>query len=154
MDKNIFQKRRMVALLAIVLLGLTWIGCSSTLKEKREETVKGEWKGSGKYYHFDDVLIPGALEYKQNKSFIYETPRFKTGVMFFSKWWLDAESLVNFFTYNMEKDNWKLLNSFRGKESVLNFSKPEKNCTIKISEAWNGMTEVEVRVGPFGEEPK
>jgi hypothetical protein len=153
MDKNIFQKRRMIALLAVVLLGLTWMGCSSTLKEK-QGTGKGEWKGSGKYYHFDDVLIPGELEYKQKKSFIYETTRLKTGVMVFSKWWLDIESLVGFFTYHMEKDNWKLVNSFRGKESVLNFSKPEKICTIKISETWTGMTEVEVRVGPLGEEHK
>jgi hypothetical protein len=153
MDKNIFQKRRMIALLAVVLLGLTWMGCSSTLKEK-QGTVKGEWKGSGKYYHFNDVLIPGELEYKQNKSFIYETPRFKTGVMIFSKWWLDVESLVKFFIYHMEKDNWKLVNSFRGKESIFNFSKPEKNCTIKISETWYGITEVEVRVGPLEEEHK
>jgi hypothetical protein len=137
--------------MVIFVLGMMWMGCSSSIKERREETVKGEGRGSGKYYYFDDVLIPGELNYKQNKSFIYETPRFKTGVMFFSKWRLDVISLIDFFIYNMEKDNWKLDNSFRGKESVLNFSKPDKICTIKISENWYGTTEVEVRVGPLGE---
>jgi hypothetical protein len=152
MNKTIFQKMSITVLLVGVLLGTMWMGCSSTLKERREESVKVVWKGTGKYYHFNDVLIPKELEYKQNKSFIYETPRFKAGVMFFSKWWLDVGSLVDFFIYNMEEDNWKLVNSFKGKESVFNFSKPDKTCTIKISENWYGMTEVEVRVGPLGEE--
>jgi hypothetical protein len=132
------------------------MACSSTSKERREEPAKGEFKEGGseywaKYYHFDDVLIPGELNYEQDKSFIYETPRFKTGVMIFSKWRLDVGSLVDFFTYNMEKDSWKLVSSFRGKESVFNFSKPDKICTVKITENWYGMTEVEVRVGPLGE---
>jgi hypothetical protein len=51
----------------------------------------------------------------------------------------------------MEKDNWKLVNSFKGKESILNFSKPDKTCGIKITEKWHGTTEVEIRVGPLGE---
>jgi hypothetical protein len=152
MGKNIFQKRSIIALLVVVLLGVTWMGCSSTLKEKRGKQVKGEWKGSGKYYHFDDVLVPGELKYNQNKSFIYETPRFKTGVMVFSKWRLDVSSLIDFFMYHLEKDNWKLVNSFRGKESILNFSKPDKTCTIKVTEKWYGTTEVEIRVGPLGEQ--
>jgi hypothetical protein len=151
MIKTNFQKMSITVLLVVVFLGTIWMGCSSSVKERRGEPVKGEWRGSGKYYHFDDVLIPGELNYKQNKSFIYETPRFKTGVMIFSKWRLDAGSLVDFFTYNMEKDNWKLVNSFRGKESVLNFSKTDKICTVKIIEKWYGTTEVEVRVGPLGE---
>ena len=152
MDKNIFQKRSIIALLVVVLLGVTWMGCSSALREKRGKPVKEESKGSGKYYHFDDVLIPGELKYDQSKSFVYETPRFKTGVMVFSKWRVDVGSLVDFFTYHMEKDNWKLVNSFRGKESVFNFSKPDKICTIKVTEKWNGVTEVEIRVGPLGEQ--
>lgn len=151
MKRNIFKNISALALLSVILIGWVWMGCSSTVKEKREEPVTSEWKGSGKYYHFDDVLVPGELKYKQNKSFIYETPRFKTGVMIFSKWWLDAESLMDFFAYHMEKDNWKLVNSFKGKESILNFSKPDKTCTIRITEKWYGTTEVEIRVGPLGE---
>jgi hypothetical protein len=151
MDKKIFQKGFVIALMVIFVLGMMWMGCSSSIRERREGPVKSEWRGSGKYYYFDDVLIPGELNYKQNKSFIYETPRFKTGVMIFSKWRLDVISLIDFFIYNMEKDNWKLDNSFRGKESVFNFSKPDKICSIKITEKWYGTTEVEVRVGPLGE---
>jgi hypothetical protein len=152
MGQKIFQRRCAIALVLVVLLGLVWVACSTTVKERREGQARGEVsKYRAQYYHFDDVLVPGELKYKQNRSFIYETPRFKTGIMIFSKWWLDVSSLIDFFTYNMEKDNWKLVNSFRGKESVFNFSKPDKICTIKITEKWYGMTEVEIRVGPLGE---
>ena len=151
MNHNIFRNMSAIALLLVILIGLVWVGCSSTVKERREEQVTSEWKGPGKYYHFDDVLVPGELNYKQNKSFIYETPRFKTGAMIFSKWWLDVGSLMDFFVYHMEKDNWKLVNSFKGKESILNFSKPDKTCTIRITEKWYGTTEVEISVGPLGE---
>jgi hypothetical protein len=155
MDQNIFQRRFAIALSLIILLSVLWVGCTTTLSERRSEPTKTEEKEvskyPAKYYHFDDVLVPGELKYKQNKSFVYETPRFKAGILVFSKWRLDAESLIDFFNYYMEKDNWKLVNSFKGKESILNFSKPDKTCAIKITEKWYGTTVVEIRVGPLGE---
>ena len=151
MRQDIFQKRVMIVFLSIILISLLWMGCSSTVKERRAEPAKGEGESVGQYYHFEDVRVPRELNYRQNKSFIYETPRFKTGVLVFSKWRLDVESLIDFFTYHMEKDNWKLVNSFKGKESILNFSKPDKTCSIKITGKWYGTTEVEIRVGLLGE---
>jgi hypothetical protein len=147
--RHFFSKFTILLLLAILASGL-WTGCGSTLKSKSGESEKGVETTTGKYYFFSDVLIPEELKYKPKKSFIYETPQFKTGSLVFTKFWLDSGSLVDFFTYYMEKDNWKLVNSYRGKESVLNFSKPEKTCAIKIVEKWYGVTEVEVRVGPVG----
>lgn len=155
MAQKILRRNAAIALLFIFLLGLVWMGCSTTVTERRGEPVKGEEKEvskyRAKYYYFDDVLIPGELKYRPNKSAIYETPRFKMGWMVFSKWWLDIDSLIDFFNYHMEKDNWKMVNSFKGKESIVNFSKPDKTCTIRLSDTWYGKTEVEVRVGPLGE---
>ena len=155
--KNIFRKKSGMILLLVFLLGLIWIGCSSTLKERRDEPGKTQGQESvttsgkyfSRYYFFDDVLVPGELNYKPSKSFIYEAPQFKAGVMCFSKWRIDADSLINFFNYNMEKDNWKIVNSYRGKESFLSFSKPDRTCTIRIMEKWTGSTQVEIRVGPL-----
>lgn len=130
------------------------MGCTTTVKERQQGQpaagVRAEGEGMGKYY-LDDVRVPNELKYKANRSFVYETPRFKAGVLVFRKWRLDVPSLIEFFTYNMERDNWKLVNSFTGKESFLNFSKPDKTCTVKIMEKWYGTTEVEIRVGPLGE---
>jgi hypothetical protein len=155
MRQKIFVKHSAVALLLIFLLGLGLMACSTTVKERQGEPVKGEEKETSKYrakyYHFEDVLVPGELNYKHKKSSIYETPKFKMGWMVFSKWRLDVESLIESFSYHMEKDNWKMVNSFKGKESILNFSKPDKTCTIKITETWYGVTEVEIRVGPLGD---
>ena len=155
------QRRSVPALVLVLLLSVGWTGCSSTVKERRDDTAKpGEGqetkapppppgKYSARYYYFDDVLVPGELNYKPDKSFIYETPQFKAGSMYFTKAWLDVDSLVDFFNYHMEKDNWKLVNSYRGKESFLSFSKPDRTCNIRIMERWYGTTHVEIRVGPL-----
>jgi hypothetical protein len=158
MERIILTRRLGIALFLVFLLGIVWTGCSTTVKERREETGKpaeGQEikappsKYYARYYHFDDVLVPGELKYKQNKSFIYETPQFKAGSLYLTKWWLDVDSLIDFFTYHMEKDNWKAVNSYRGKESFLSFSKPDRTCNIRITERWYGMTHVEIRVGPL-----
>lgn len=147
---HLFNRRTIRTLGIVLVMGLFLLGgCSSLSREKREEPAKDTI--GGRYYYFEDVRVPQELNYKPNRSFIYETPRFKAGVLFFTKWRLDPESLINFFTYSMEKDNWKLINSYKGKESILNFSKPDKSCMIKIREKWWGNTEVEIRVGPTSE---
>ncbi len=137
--------------LFFIVVFMVWAGCTTTPKERQKERSTPEGESIGKYYHFEDVRVPRELNYQQKKSFVYETPRFKAGVLVFTKWRLDVDSLIDFFHYHMEKDNWKLVNSFKGKESILNFSKPDKTCTIKITEKWQGTTEVEIRVGPLGE---
>lgn len=147
---HLFNRSTIRTLGIVLVMGLFLLGgCSSLSREKREEPAKDTL--GGRYYYFEDVRVPQELNYKPNRSFIYETPRFKAGVLFFTKWRLDPESLINFFTYSMEKDNWKLINSYKGKESILNFSKPDKSCMIKIREKWWGNTEVEIRVGPTSE---
>ncbi len=150
MKCRVFKENCWIVLLMVLLLSSIWIGCGSSVKERRGETAEGSEMGVGKYYYFDDILIPKELSYDEDESFVYETPQFKTGSMVFTKWRLDPNSLVDFFTYYMEKDDWKLVNSFRGAESILNFSKPDKVCIIKISETWYGTTVTEIRVGPLG----
>ncbi len=147
MGRNIIWTRIGIAFLVLVSFSLAWLGCSSIEKERRGEPMKGEDVGVGKYYYFDDVLIPKELNYKADESFVYETPQVKTGSMVFKQWRVDSGSLVDFFLYHMQKDNWKLVNTFKGKESILNFSKPDNTCTIKIVDKWYGTTVVEVRIG-------
>lgn len=147
----ILKKKLVYLFITALIIGLALGGCASTVKEGKGEATPKIDETTGKYYHFDDVRVPRELNYQQKKSFIYETPRFKTGILVFTKWRLDVDSLIDFFNFHMERDNWKLVNSFKGKESILNFSKPDKTCAIKISETWYGMTEVEIRVGPLGD---
>jgi len=150
MFSKVFQIRFASVCLLIVLAGSLCLSCGSTIRERSGDAAKGIQSTTGKYYFFDDVLIPTDLKYKPEKSFIYENPEFKTGTMVFSKFWVEGRSVVDFFIYHMEQDNWKLVNSYRGKESYINFLKPERACSIKIMEKWYGTTEVEVRIGPIG----
>jgi len=153
MRQMMLGKRQVYCLFAVLFVSLVFTGCVSSVKERKEEPAKkeGEAVGTGKYYHFEDIRVPNELNYQQKRTMVYETTGFKAGVVYFTKWRLDTESLIDFFLYQMEKDNWKLVNSFKGKESILNFSKPNKTCTIKISDNWYGTAEVEIRVGPLGE---
>jgi hypothetical protein len=158
MSASIFRRKPAMAMFLVLFLGMVWLGCSTTVKERQQGQpvtgaageAKAEWEEMGKYY-LDDVRVPSELNYKPDRSFVYETPRFKAGVLVFTKWRLDISSLIEYFKFTMEKDNWKLVNSFRGKESFLNFSKPDKTCTVKMVETWYGTTVVEIRVGPLGE---
>ena len=153
--------RRSIIVLSLVIflcLGMSWTGCSTTVKQQQSGQPVTEATGekkteevvSGKYY-LDDVRIPDELNYKADESMVYATAKFKAGLLRFSKWRLDVQSLIDFFTYNMEKDNWKFVNSFRGKETQLTFAKPDKTCDIRITESWTGMTHVTILVGPLGE---
>jgi hypothetical protein len=158
MNSSVSVRKSVIALLLVVCFVGVGMGCSTTVKERQQgQPVTGpapepnsEWEGAGKYY-LDDVRVPSELNYQPNESMVYETAKFKAGVLRFSKWRLDVQSLIDFFTYNMEKDNWKYVNMFKGKETQLSFSKPDKTCIIRITESWTGTTSVLIAVGPLGE---
>ena len=158
MNAKIFQRKLVIGLLLVILLSVIGAGCSTTVKERQQGQpvteatgeTKSEGVAMGKYY-LDDVRVPNELNYKPGESMVYETTKFKAGVLRFSKWRLDVQSLIDFFTYNMVKDNWTFVNSFKGKEVQLTFSKPDKTCNIRITETWTGTTCVMIAVGPLGE---
>ncbi len=158
MGKILIQRKSIIVLWMLVVLSVTWMGCTTTVKERQQgQSVTGssgeaktESEEMGKYY-LDDVRIPSELNYNSDESLIYETAKFKAGVLRFSKWLLDVQSLIDFFMYNMGKDNWTFVNTFKGKETLLSFTKPDKTCTIRITESWTGTTYVTIAVGPLGE---
>jgi hypothetical protein len=154
MRQEIPGRFMLIVLLSILVLSVGGLGCSSTVKETQGEPGKSGERPippGAKYYSFEDILIPGELNYQPDDSLIYETPKFKMGRMIFTKYRLDRDSVIDFFSYHMEKDNWKLVNSIRGEQSTLNFSKPDKSCEIRVTENWLGKTRVEIRVGALGE---
>jgi hypothetical protein len=158
MNASIFRKKLILALFLVVLCGAGALGCSTTVKERQQGQpatgptgeAKTEWEDAGKYY-LDDVRVPSELNYEPDESLVYETAKFKAGVLRFSKWRLDVQSLIDFFVYNMGKDHWTFVNTFKGKETQISFSKPDKTCNIRITETWTGMTRVLIAVGPLGE---
>jgi hypothetical protein len=161
MRAKIIQKKSITAMFLVVLVGVAWMGCSTAAPELQQgQPVTGlppegqaEGERVGKFY-LDDVRVPSELDYDADESILYETPNFKAGVLHFSKWRVDVQSVINFFMSNMAQDKWTFVNAFKGKEAQLSFSKPEKTCTIRITETWTGMVKVAIAVGPLGEKKK
>jgi len=162
-------ERWAISLLFAFLLGVIGMGCSATVKRDEPAAVSDpsastaapapsarpasasevtSWRSVGKYYYFDDILVPKGMEYDKEKSYVYETRQVKAGVLYFTKWNVDINSLFDFFLLRMERDGWKMVTNYRGKESHLTFYKPDRACTIRITESWMGKVSVEVRVGP------
>ncbi|MHB8109906.1 MAG: MlaA family lipoprotein [Syntrophorhabdaceae bacterium] len=98
------------------------------------------------FYGFPDVPIPKEVEIVNDRSFVYETPSFKAGVIVFSGN-VEPASLENYFKINMSKNGWKYVNSFRYKDIVMNYVKENKTCNVKISRG-AFQTELEVWIGP------
>jgi hypothetical protein len=145
MKGNRFAVSFLSALVALALI----TGCSRLGWERKKTSKEPPRVGEqSRYYHFEDVLIPGELKVKMAESFIYETTSLRVGRLVFSGR-VQASSLLNFFASSMEKDGWELVNKFGFKDVVLNFSKTNRNCTINIYDKPVN-TIVEVWVGPVG----
>ncbi|MBW2647538.1 MAG: hypothetical protein JRE23_15465 [Deltaproteobacteria bacterium] len=77
---------------------------------------------------------------------MYRTEKFITGILAFSGR-VDVESLIEFFTNNMVKDNWQLISVFKSPKSIMFFSKKNRSCIINIMDK-PFSTEVEIWVAP------
>ncbi len=129
-------------------LSLICVGCAAFQKQGTSDT-QAPSKAQGfnqQFYGFPDVPVPKEVEIVNERSFVYETPSFKAGVVVFSGN-VDPASLENYFKINMSKNGWRYINSFRYKDIVLNYMKDDKTCNIKISRG-AFQTELEIWVGP------
>ena len=139
----------LVGVLSIFLF--TGARCATTKDSEGMTAEKGEEKSEVTgpvplYYDFADILIPAELSLDRKNSFVYSTPSFTAGVLVFEGY-VQAESLVNFFTTNMAKDGWMLKSSFRYRQVILNFEKDERSCLVNVAE-YPLKTRVEIWVAP------
>ena len=131
-----------------VFLGL----CSAcTLFQKSAATGPTDKAGTEApnvvFYTFPDIPVPKELSLVREKSFIYETPGFKAGVLLLTGN-VEIGSLQNYFKANMVKNGWRFVNSYQYNDLILNFVKEDKSSNIRATrEAFT--TQVEIWVGPL-----
>ena len=91
------------------------------------------------YYskEFSDLLIPGELEFNNDKTMSIRTESFAGGILNFSGR-VEMNSLADFFATTMEKNGWKLTGTIKHKEILLAFVKPYKTCMLRISKSGLG----------------
>lgn len=104
--------------------------------------------GSEPYYpaDFRDLLIPGELEWRRNKSVSINTDSFTGGVLNFTGR-VEVNSLTEFFINGMKKDGWTLIGSMKADNVLLAFIKDKSSCLIKVDEGGAlGKTEVNIYI--------
>ncbi len=140
--------KRVTLIFSLILLILL-SSCTYFQKTKIGGFQKEGKEGPGLnqvFYNFPDIPIPKELELVSDKSFIYESPTIKAGVLLL-RGNVDVESLQNYFKVNMSKNGWRFVNSFRFRDITMNYAKDDKICSIKISRE-GFTTDVEISVGP------
>ena len=142
--------KKIVLLLFVAVIAMA--GCQSLTGQQQQpvQTQAPMPQLNQAFYSFADVPVPRELEYVRDRSFVFEMPGFKAGVMVFSGN-VDLVSLENYFKMNMAKNGWKNINIFRYKDIVMNYVKDERTCNIKMSRG-SFATDVEIWVGPANKE--
>ena len=98
------------------------------------------------HYDFDDILIPRDMKLQPRASLVIESPGVKAGLLVF-RGRVDPVSLISFFTNNMLKDGWQMSSQFRYQRTLLVFTKPDRDCIIKIRDG-RFTTHLEVWIAP------
>lgn len=138
-----------ILLISFIVFSFLFAGCTHFQRGKIIGGKKEGKEGVGLnqvFYNFPDIPIPKELELVSERSFIYESPTIRAGVLLL-RGNVDVESLQNYFKVNMSKNGWRFVNSFRFKDIIMNYSKDDKMCSIKISRE-GFTTDVEISVGP------
>jgi hypothetical protein len=136
------------ATIMLLILAFAVAGCGALRKQEPAQPQMEMLNQA--FYGFPDVPVPKELEFVRDKSFIYETPGLKAGVLVFSGN-VDMQSLADYFTANMTRNGWKAVNVFRHRDVLMNYTKDGRTCQIRMTRSTFN-TEVEIWVGPAGKE--
>ena len=147
------RNKVLMALFLDVLILIFLTGCAiNTLSEKtvplgESQLVKESEKTAiSHYYDFEDVPVPKELEVKKEKSMIFQTAKFTTGLLTFSGK-IASDSLISFFSNKMPENGWRFLSLFKSPIRMMFFVKENRFCIITITGESRG-ADVEILVTP------
>jgi len=104
-------------------------------------------KTTAVYYDFEDVLIPMELGVVKDRTVVISTPGFTSGILTL-KGRVERRSLFNFFSNNMQKDNWNVLSMIKSPgTTIMVFQKSSRTSVITIRDE-QIYTYVEIGVAP------
>ena len=148
------KRNRVIMGVVLHLLVFIFIsGCATqTLSEKASPLGESQQSKEGKeasislYYDFKDVPVPKELKLQKEKSFVFRTNEFTTGILTFSGK-VESDSLISYFINRMPDDAWSFLSSFKSTKDILFFHKEHRFCIITIvSKAFS--TDLEILITP------
>lgn len=142
-------------LLTLILLFVLTSGCSlpmansqktpeTTPPTETEEKVK---KPTAIYHDFEDVLVPMEMQIVKDRTVIVSTPGFRSGIITL-KGRVDSNSLFNFFSNNMEKDNWEVVSKIKSPGTTIMVFQKTARCAVITIRDEQIYTYVEIGVAP------
>lgn len=144
------MRKGMVLLAVVVALLVAVPGCS-TFKQwtGQGETQKPKEESPNQaFYGFPDIPLPKEMNLSRDRTFIYEAPSIKAGVLV-ATGNVEMPSLENYFRIFMPKNGWRFVNSYKYGDTIMNFVKDDRSANVRISSTPLFTTQVEVWVGPL-----
>lgn len=142
-------------LCSILLLALA-SGCilNTAKSESKPEPAPAENEPAEKvkkptaiYHDFEDVLVPMELKTVKDRTVVVSTPGFRSGILTL-KGRVDSNSLFNFFSNNMEKDNWQVISKIKSPGTTIMVFQKTARCAIITIRDESVYTYVEIGVAP------
>jgi len=99
------------------------------------------------YHDFEDVLVPEELTIIKDRTLVVSTPGFRSGILSF-KGRVESNSLYNFFSMNMEKDNWDVLSRIKAPETIIMVFQKATRCAVITIREEPIYTYVEIGIAP------
>ncbi|MFQ6673144.1 MAG: hypothetical protein ACE5KY_07580 [Candidatus Tectimicrobiota bacterium] len=97
---------------------------------------------------FNDLPVPSSFRLIPKRSFIYETPNLKAGILVY-KGGLSVAETVTFFKDQMPANGWRTVSSYEFKDVLMKFEKVGWTCDITVRPGLE--REIIVKIGPTGE---
>ena len=120
---------------------------SETAPPSSGENPEKTKKTTAVYHDFEDVLVPMELSVMKDRTVVVSTPGFRSGILAL-KGSVDSNSLYDFFSINMAKDNWTVISKIKSPGTIIMvFSKPTRCAVITIRDS-HITTYVEIGVAP------
>jgi len=137
-----------------LLMAMSIFGCGinfssgpSQTATSPADTPEKTKKTTAVYYDFEDVLVPMELSVMKDRTVVVSTPGFRSGILAL-KGAVDSNSLYDFFSINMAKDNWNVVSKIKSSGTIIMvFAKTTRCAVITIRDS-QITTYVEIGVAP------
>jgi len=131
----------------ISVSGCGYFQGASASEQAQSPQLAVEKKPVAVYHDFEDVLLPEELTIIKDRTVVVSTPGFKSGILTL-KGRVEPNSLYNFFSINMEKDNWDVLSRIKAPETTIMVFQKATRCAVITIREQQIYTYVEIGIAP------
>lgn len=112
-----------------------------------DRSAEAPQKPTAVYHDFEDVLVPVEMSVVKDRTLIVSTPGYRSGIITL-KGRVESNSLYNFFSNNMEKDNWQVFSRIKSPDTTIMVYQKTSRCAVITIRDEQVYTYVEISVAP------